>query len=358
MFIYASTKEISMENELELEVFKAGDYGPKGTWDEAALDRIAEDYDPRLHEAPVTLDHAQTGPALGWVAGLRRVGDRLVARLRGLSERLMGLIRAGAFKKRSVEIYPRLRESGGPYLRAVSFLGAAAPEVKGLADPDLGAPMDRAGVPDLDDAFGQALFGEEEDEGGHVALEMEGTEGAQGNQGTQEAQRQEGAQEMQEPAVTEMAEAGTTGVDGDTAEADSADSESSEGALADMAGADMSAFEELRARLMAAGRWLPTWDDRGIDDFWRALASVDDVPAGPDATISPAEWFGRFLEELPTLVTMSEAAPARRLGWDAASEPRGGNVDPDSLAIHRRVVRFMEAHPGTDYASAMARCAG
>jgi hypothetical protein len=339
-------------NELELEVFKAGDYGPKGTWDEAALDRIAEDYDPRLHEAPVTLDHAQTGPALGWVAGLRRVGDRLVARLRGLSARLVEMIRSGAFKKRSVEIYPRLRESGGPYLRAVSFLGAASPEVKGLADPDLGAP-------DPDEAIGQALFGEEEDEGGHVAMEMEGTERPQGTEGTQEAQETEEAEadqgEHASPATGEtsdempmkMAEAEMAGADTADAEDDTTG-----------AGTDMAAFEELRARLMAAGRWLPTWDDRGIADFWRALAAVDDVPAGPDATISPAEWFGRFLEELPALVTMSEAAPARRLGWNAPSEPRGGNVDPDSLAIHRRVVRFMEAHPGIDYAAALARCAG
>nr|HPK04223.1 hypothetical protein [Candidatus Sumerlaeota bacterium] len=124
-----------MHDQLELEVFRAGDYGAKGVWDEAALERLAADYDPALHEAPVTLDHAQAGPALGWVASVRRVGDRLIARLRGLNRRLLELIRRGAFRKRSIELYTALRETGRPYLRAVSFLGAAAPEVKGLTDP-------------------------------------------------------------------------------------------------------------------------------------------------------------------------------------------------------------------------------
>lgn len=121
-------------NTLDLEVFRAGDYAERGTWDEAALDQIARDYCPALHEAPVTVDHAQTGPALGWVESLRRVGQVLVARLRDLDPGFAELIRRGAYKKRSVELYPALPETGRPYLRAVSFLGACPPAVKGLAD--------------------------------------------------------------------------------------------------------------------------------------------------------------------------------------------------------------------------------
>jgi hypothetical protein len=124
-----------MTRDIEVEVFRAGEYGARGSWQVADLDRLVAGYDAGVHEAPVTLDHAQEGPALGWVAGLRRAGDRLVARLRGLNPELLRLVREGAFKKRSVEIYRALNETGGPYLKAVSFLGAAAPAVKGLADP-------------------------------------------------------------------------------------------------------------------------------------------------------------------------------------------------------------------------------
>lgn len=130
--------ESSTENELEIEVFRSGDYGEKGVYTDDDLARVAEGYNPELHEAPVTLDHAQSGPAHGWVAGLKVVGDRLVARLHRLSPLLLGAIRGGAFRKRSVELFRRFRDTGGPYLKAVSFLGAATPRVNGLNDPAFG----------------------------------------------------------------------------------------------------------------------------------------------------------------------------------------------------------------------------
>jgi hypothetical protein len=124
-----------MPPELELEVFRAGDYGAKGAYSEDDLQQIAQDYDPKIHEAPVTLDHQQEGPALGWVQSLRAMGKTLLARLSGLDGGFLEKVKAGAFKKRSIELYPAMQETQRPYLRAVSFLGAASPAVKGLADP-------------------------------------------------------------------------------------------------------------------------------------------------------------------------------------------------------------------------------
>lgn len=121
--------------DLTVEVFRAGDYGPKGAYTEADLDRIATDYQTNRHEAPVTLDHRQDGPAHGWVRSLQRVGNCLVATISRLSPMLAALISTQAYKKRSVELYRRFEATGRPYLKAVTFLGAAAPEVKGLADP-------------------------------------------------------------------------------------------------------------------------------------------------------------------------------------------------------------------------------
>lgn len=122
-------------NTLELEVFRSGDYGPKGVYTEAELDALARDYDAAEHEAPVTLDHAQSGPAHGWVSGLRRLGDRLLATVTRISPVLAAAIRTHAFRKRSIELYRQNARTRRPYLKAVTFLGAAAPEVKGLADP-------------------------------------------------------------------------------------------------------------------------------------------------------------------------------------------------------------------------------
>ncbi len=125
----------SVPDTLDIEIFRTGDYGGKGVFAEDDLERIAADYSPGLHEAPVTIDHRQDGPAEGWVSRLRRAGDRLVATLERLSPKLRKRIAAGAYKKRSVELYRSHAETGRPYLKAVSFLGAAAPAVKGLPDP-------------------------------------------------------------------------------------------------------------------------------------------------------------------------------------------------------------------------------
>lgn len=116
-----------------LEIFRAGDYGEKGRWTAAHLAQIAASYDPSFHEAPVTVDHQQAGPALGWVKRLIARGERLIAELEIASKDFYTQMQEGKWKKRSAEIYPDLGGKG-PYLRAVSFLGAMVPEVKGLAD--------------------------------------------------------------------------------------------------------------------------------------------------------------------------------------------------------------------------------
>ena len=152
-------------DEIEMEIFRAGNYGAKGRYSEAELQTLAEDYRPELLEAPLTFDHAQTGPAYGWVTPVRRDGDRLLAVLRGVPDAVRQLVRSGAFKQRSVELVRELHETGRPYLRAVSLLGAATPEVKGLsairfsaseahhkiADPERASKVGRAFLPGSND---------------------------------------------------------------------------------------------------------------------------------------------------------------------------------------------------------------
>ncbi len=299
-----------MMHRLEVEVFRAGDYGAKGRWGEEDLDRIAGDYDPALHEAPVTLDHAQRGPALGWVEAIRRVGDRLVARLRLGSDRLLELIRSGAFRKRSVEIYPALRETGRPYLRAVSFLGAAAPEVKGLADP-------------LPAAGAAALFAEGETP--HETFDEE------------------------LPAATDGL---TEGAAGDAAGNDATGDATGEASVAEMTertvgAAGTARLEALTAKMREAGKWDPAWDAEGLARFCDAIAGL------PEAL----DWFCGFMEGLRPVVAMGEAAAAKPAGEDDPLVRFGESVDPDSLALHRTVLEFQRRNPGTSYGEALRRCA-
>jgi hypothetical protein len=113
-----------------IEVFRAGDY-PQGTFTDGDVEEIAARYDPDYLEAPVTTDHAQTGPAFGWVQDVKAEGKRLLVRFRQLSEQMAEAINEGLFKNRSVELFGDLGGEG-PYLKAVSFLGAQTPQVKGL----------------------------------------------------------------------------------------------------------------------------------------------------------------------------------------------------------------------------------
>lgn len=284
-----------MTQEFELEIFRAGDYGPKGLWSEEDLDRIANSYDPNLHEAPVTLDHAQSGPSLGWVAEVRRTGDRLVARLRGLNDRLVEMLRAGEFKKRSVELYGAMPESGGPYLKAVSFLGAATPAVKGLRD---------------------LIF----------------------------------ADSGETPAVPEaIADAEKLDFEFPTADSPAPDDSASQS----FAEITREQFNELKQSLQRSGIWRPTWDDQGIAAFFAAIAQIDETET-EFGDLNPTEWLGRFLGAMPSHVPMGETAtmPPNAI---ASRLPHADNVAPESVARHRKAVALCESQPELSYSQALAR---
>ena len=112
------------------EVFKAGTY-PQGKFTQAEVQELAKNYDPSFCEAPITLDHEQKGPAYGWVDKLKEEDGKLKATFKDLSDDLKEFVNKGKYKKISVEIYREL-EGKKPYLKAVSFLGASIPQVKGM----------------------------------------------------------------------------------------------------------------------------------------------------------------------------------------------------------------------------------
>jgi hypothetical protein len=118
-----------------IDVFRAGDYGDKGSYTRGDLDSVIGNYDPAQHEAPVVIGHPEhDAPAFGWVAALRRVGDTLQAKLRQVVPQFEALVRQGQFKKRSVAFYQTAR---GLALRHLGFLGGMIPKVKGLRDLQL-----------------------------------------------------------------------------------------------------------------------------------------------------------------------------------------------------------------------------
>ena len=112
------------------EVFKAGTY-PQGKFTKEQIEEIAKNYDPSFCEAPITLDHEQSGPAFGWVENLKAEKGILKASFKDVTEDLKSFVNDGKYRKVSIEIYREL-EGKKPYLKAVSFLGASIPQVKGM----------------------------------------------------------------------------------------------------------------------------------------------------------------------------------------------------------------------------------
>jgi len=300
-----------MNATMEIEVFRAGDYGPKGKYSPADLAQIAEDYDPAWHEAPVTLDHRQDGPAYGWVESLRAAGDLLIARLKDLHESLREWISKGAYKKRSIELYRSFARTGRPYLRAVSFLGACPPEVKGLSDP---------------------IF--REDEGERVVVEFDDRPSA----GSARAETER------------------------FAELESLRSEASRLALeldkerAERRRAEIERFCESARR---EGRILPAWEANGLVEFMLALGRNESaIPTADGRNLTVLEWFKEFLGSLGPQIDLREIAPSRGEGGDlrrpAIPRPsERATIRPESLALHEKAVAYCREHEGTSYVEAL-----
>lgn len=95
---------------------------------EEKFDRMVAQYDPQQREAPAVIGHPTlNSPAYGWVAEMRRKGDRLQAKFRDVVHEFAEGVRKRMWPQRSIKF------DAGMNLIHVGFLGAAPPAVPGLA---------------------------------------------------------------------------------------------------------------------------------------------------------------------------------------------------------------------------------
>ncbi len=119
-----------------IDICRAGDWrdmaGRDVRLDEDRLDRIVA-AQAAADPAPVVVGHPEANaPAFGWVDSLRRVGDRLQAKLRDISAPFREAVEAGRYAGRSIALQ-------GDTLRHLGFLGGRAPAVPGLAPTQFAA---------------------------------------------------------------------------------------------------------------------------------------------------------------------------------------------------------------------------
>lgn len=112
------------------EIFRAGDYGGKGTYTRADLDSMVANFD-KDDRVPIVLGHPEAdAPAWGWLSGLRRVGDVLQGCEVDMQPDFVRARDEQRFRNRSVRI---ARTAQGPKVLHLGYLGATLPEVSGLS---------------------------------------------------------------------------------------------------------------------------------------------------------------------------------------------------------------------------------
>ena len=126
------------DDDMWVEAFKVGTHrdseGVEHKWEPKHLDIIAQQYNARVDpknpdhkQAPVVLGHPKDdSPAYGWVDKVRVKGDKLMAHLDQLNTDFVKALKAGAYKFRSISLYPDLN------IRHLGFLGGVQPAVPGL----------------------------------------------------------------------------------------------------------------------------------------------------------------------------------------------------------------------------------
>jgi hypothetical protein len=185
-----------------IEVFRAGSY-PQGTFTASDIQSIAGAYDPDIFEAPSTVDHQQKGMAQGWVEDLKAKGESLYARFKQVPETFAQAIKDGRLKNRSIELFRDL-DGEGLYLKAVTWLGAKAPQVKGLEDPASALEFDHSG---MEERMAVLHFDDEEDGDGPAADgDPNDEDDTEDEEDAEDEENTEDEDDTEEPEGEELAE--------------------------------------------------------------------------------------------------------------------------------------------------------
>lgn len=295
-----------------IEIFRAGKY-PQGEFTEADLAETARIYDPAAHAAPACVGHpASNLPAYGWVKALQAQASKLMAQFRDVGEGFSDLVLKGAYPKRSAAFYKT--PAGGWYLRHVGFLGAAPPQIKGLAD--VVAFADQAEIIEIE-------FEDAPPAGADNISQEGGNEMTDAEKELQEELRQ--AREARAAAEMKLADAEAEKTQ--FAERERTFAEENAKLKADVRKAGIAARLD---KLQSAGKLTPGVRALGLAEFLSGLDASTEIQFAEEVKVSQAEFVFRMLEALPKQIEFGEQFSA---GAPAAA-------DTDTNAIAARAVEY------------------
>lgn len=323
-----------------IELFRAGDHGEKGAFTEADLDQMVANYQPQsVHEAPVTIGHPEgDAPAFGWMGSLKRVGSVLLGKLSQAQPEFEEMVERGLFKKRSVGLVKDAYGQSGWGLHHVAFLGAQAPQIKGLADCKF-------------------------EDGGRQVVEVEFQEKQMANEATDGViarlnawfEEKFGSKTVQVPANTAAktfseddvkriaSDAVTEAIKPLQAALDAQKKEFSERETKIVTAETQSRADAAISKLKNSGRWVPAFDKIGLPVVFAELAKTTEVVEFGEGDgkkkITPLDALVAFMEQQPKIV------PAVTVfqGQSAQAAVKTGNInetsrtpaDPNSVKLHQ-----------------------
>lgn len=327
--------EMADFNAAWVEIFRTGDYGQKGTWTEADIDKVVSNFASGIWKPPAVIGHPETNsPAMGWVKELQRQGKTLLAKFNQVQPELEALVSNGRYPNRSAAFYTD-PQGKGPVLRHVGFVGATPPEVKGLAPVRFASDQfteveftednmmeDKKGIKEAVQEFFSELFGKKPE---HV--------------GFSEAQVQNIVAQAVTAATAPLIEQNKAFATQFT-EMNNRLAASNNGAIKARVLADIT-------RLKAANKWVPAYDANGMAAFMETTAlantEVSFGEPGKETKIGSYDALVKFLEAQKEIVpTGNIAGRVKTPGGKVVkfNEAKGVDLDMESVALNERAEKI------------------
>lgn len=315
------------------EIFRAGTYtvqvGGKiqvVELSEANIQEIVDLFDPNFLAVPITLDHIKTGPAYGWVSALKKQGSLLLASFQDVDPEFQDAVNQKKYKRISAEILlsQETPKGNGSYLRAVTFLGANSPAVKGLKEVNFSEDSTPVCVD----------FHEKEPVHEIVAVTFgEGSEAKVIN-------ILAGDKETANALLAKFADI----------EAAKAKAESDLKTL--RLTYRKNEYKTFLNEMIAYGNVTPAQ----VDDMLKVMESLDAITEFSDVEGSVFETYKTSIKALPKIVTFNELATKEAFAEVIKTETSTefADADPERKALHEKILAFAAEHKIT-YAEALTK---
>lgn len=367
-----------------IEVFRPGTFKPMEgepiSYSAADLKAIADAYNAQVAPAPVVVGHpSHNAPAYGWADSFEydAASERLFANLNQIEPAFAELVKAGRFKKVSMQFFgPQQSHNPVPgtwYPKHVGFLGAAAPAVSGLRNVEFAgeegitfeASFGERGFEETASIFRRlrdlliAKFGIEDADLALPTWQIDWLDDMELDQNRERHSALSYAERAAVPPATtkEPEEEAAVKQQPDPAFAEreaaiSAREQAVSQREQSITHTDNVSFAE---RLVQDGKLIPASKDKvvAILDALPSEAAVSFSES--EAKLTPGAALRQVLEAQPKLVSFGglDMPDAPNAGGAASFASDGKEVDAEGLARHNKALDYQRAHPGTAYLDAV-----